>query len=78
MFLLFSVDSRFGDFSLSNKWSSPSYTERVSFSRQLASVSRGLILSGVTQQDAGIFRCRVDFKNSPTQNSRINLHVVGK
>lgn len=37
-----------------------------------------LKIQKVTPDDEGIFRCRVDFINSPTRNFEINLTLVGQ
>lgn len=36
-----------------------------------------LRIQNVQPKDEGLFRCRVDFMNSPTRNFRVNLTLVG-
>lgn len=36
-----------------------------------------LRIQNVNTEDEGLFRCRVDFINSPTRNFKINLTLVG-
>lgn len=36
-----------------------------------------LKVTKVTLKDQGVFRCRVDFMDSPTRNFRVNLTLVG-
>ncbi|XP_042213244.1 nephrin-like isoform X2 [Homarus americanus] len=35
-----------------------------------------LLLQGLSREDAGLYKCRVDFQRAPTRNTRINLTVV--
>jgi len=46
---------------------------------QISGVHRAhLRVNNVGVQDEGVFRCRVDFVDSPTGNFRVNLKIVGK
>lgn len=37
-----------------------------------------LVLEGVRRHDEGLYRCRVDFRNTPTRSFRYNLTIVGR
>jgi len=37
-----------------------------------------LVINNTTIEDEGIYRCRVDFKNSPARHYRAKLNVIGK
>jgi len=76
-FVCFSFDVRGRPFTKALYWSdSNAFGPRAYF--VTGSKPAGLTLESVQLDDEGIYRCRVDFKNSPTRNFQINLTVIGK
>ncbi|CAG4932245.1 unnamed protein product [Parnassius apollo] len=74
---IYSFDVRGRSFNKALQWSDPNvFGPRAYF----ATVARpaALILDTVQLDDEGVYRCRVDFKNSPTRNFQIRLSVIGK
>ena len=74
-----SFDVRAGNMSQAKPWSSPeAFGSRAVF--RVGSFHSGaeLQVHSVTATDQGVYRCRVDFRNSPTRNFKVNLTVVGE
>ncbi|KAI8425160.1 hypothetical protein MSG28_006989 [Choristoneura fumiferana] len=72
---IYSFDVRGRSFNKALQWSDPgNFGPRAYF----ATVARpaALTLSSVQLDDEGTYRCRVDFKNSPTRNFQIRLTVI--
>lgn len=73
----FSFDVRGRQFGQARLWSSPlAFGPRAYFSS--TSHPAQLKIDNVRLEDEGVYRCRVDFRNSPTRNLKINLTVIGK
>ncbi|XP_050669556.1 hemicentin-1-like [Leptidea sinapis] len=72
---IYSFDVRGRSFNKALQWSDPKvFGPRAYF----ATVARpaSLTLDTVQLDDEGVYRCRVDFKNSPTRNFQIRLSVI--
>lgn len=57
-------------------WSSPTaFASRAYF--RTTSHPAQLLVDNIQLRDEGVYRCRVDFRNSPTRNMKINFTVIG-
>lgn len=76
---LFSFDARKHQLRDGRHWSDVQVLGARAHFRLAASgeMSR-LILTDVRSSDQGLYRCRVDFKSSPTRNANVNLTIAGK
>ncbi|XP_039760019.1 hemicentin-2-like [Pararge aegeria] len=72
---LYSFDVRGRSFNKALHWSDPLAFGRRAYFVTMSRPS-SLTVDGVQLDDEGVYRCRVDFKNSPTRNFQIRLNVV--
>jgi len=72
---LYSYDARQGSFNEGARWSdSGQFGRRAYF--HIRTHPAHLSVQDITAHDAGIYRCRVDFRTAPTRNSLVNLTVI--
>ncbi|XP_063231434.1 nephrin-like isoform X2 [Bacillus rossius redtenbacheri] len=72
---LYSFDVRGRNFGKAKLWSSPAaFGQRAYF--RTASTPAQLLVDDLRLGDEGVYRCRVDFRNSPTRNLNVNLTVI--
>lgn len=73
----YSFDVRGRQFGQAKLWSSPTAFASRAFFRT-ASHPAQLLVDDIKLIDEGMYRCRVDFRNSPTRNLKINFTVIGE
>ncbi|CAK1553340.1 unnamed protein product [Leptosia nina] len=72
---LYSYDIRGRSYNQPKLWSSPLVFGNRAYFRGGATPAV-LMIDNVMAMDAGVYRCRVDFKNSPTRNLKVNFTVI--
>ncbi|KAG5305740.1 NCAM2 protein, partial [Acromyrmex insinuator] len=72
---IYSVDVRGRQIAQARLWSDPYvFGERAVMKTDVKPAE--LEIDPLESTDGGVYRCRVDFKNSPTKNQKINLTVI--
>ncbi|PSN40279.1 hypothetical protein C0J52_24548 [Blattella germanica] len=70
------VDAREHEFRAAERWSDENvFANRAYFMPDKQPAELGV--DNIRKDDAGIYRCRVDFKVAQTRNSKVNLTVIG-
>lgn len=77
MFFFHSFDVRGRSFNKALNWSDDNDVGSRAYFIS-ANKPAALALEAVQLNDEGIYRCRVDFKKSPTRNFQVNLTVIGE
>jgi len=73
----YSIDARNREFGVAERWSDNSvFSNRAYFMLDKQPAQLGV--ENTREEDAGIYRCRVDFQIGQTRNSKVNLTVIGK
>ncbi|KAJ8670463.1 hypothetical protein QAD02_001722, partial [Eretmocerus hayati] len=75
---IYSLDSRDDrDRNMPDHWSDPSvFSKRAHFTRERKPAELGV--DHIREDEAGLYRCRVEFRDGPTRNSKVNLTVIGE
>jgi len=77
LFYVFSFDVRGMPLDQAHHYSAPDvFGNRASF--RTVTDPACLFVDEVHRNDEGVYRCRVDFRNSATKSFRYNLSVIGK
>ncbi|XP_012271984.2 neural cell adhesion molecule 2 [Orussus abietinus] len=72
---VYSVDVRDRDFGIAERWSDDTvFSNRAYFMPDKKPAELGV--DHIKEEDAGIYRCRVDFQIGQTRNSKVNLTVI--
>ncbi|XP_044730222.1 neural cell adhesion molecule 1 [Chrysoperla carnea] len=72
---LYRFDVRGRQFTQAKMWSAPHIFGARAFFRVTTTPAQ-LMVDNIHVEDEGVYRCRVDFKNSPTRNLKINFTVI--
>lgn len=73
---VYSIDARDRDFEFAERWSDDAvFSNRAYFLPDKKPAELGI--DRIRKEEAGVYRCRVDFRIGRTRNSKVNLTVIG-
>lgn len=75
---IYSLDARGRSLQKGSHWKGKSLDKSAYFQLSDSATEAKLAFERVNITDGGTYKCRVDFKKSPTRNSLVNLTVIGK